>query len=70
MSNVQILFERRPVPSEKDASTIIGKSFEYVIIVNGIPHRSVCFYGTDDQINERERTIAEQIRNAEVEIVK
>jgi hypothetical protein len=70
MSNIQILFERRPVPSENDASTIIGTSFESTIIVDGIPHHSARFYGTDEQINERERTIAEQIRSAVVEIVK
>jgi hypothetical protein len=70
MKNVQILFERRPVLSEKDASTIIGTSFESVIIVDGIPHRASRFYGTDEQIDAREHSIADQIRNAEVEIIR
>jgi hypothetical protein len=70
MKNVQILFERRQVLSEKDASEVIGTSFESVIIVDGIPHRAARFYGTDEQIKERERSIAEQIRSAEVDIVK
>lgn len=70
MSNVQILFERRPVYDKKDASYIVGMSFESVIVVDGVAHRSARFHGTDEQIDAREKSIAEQIRNAKVEIVR
>ena len=70
MSNVQILFERRPVYDKKDASNVIGMSFESVIVVAGTPHHSSRFYGTDDQIDAREKSIAAEIRNAEIKIIK
>lgn len=69
-STVFIEKARHPTRDKYDGPTITGESYSIDIRVKGMRFSGLQFYGTEEQQEKAVNDILEDIRNAEVEIVK